>query len=147
MVAATAASVAPQNAPPGGDPPDPLAISSGLLGVLRSLARTGPVLVAVDDIQVMDAASAAALAFAARRETGRGIRFLLSRRPGRRPALEQAFESPAIEVLELVGLSFGALNQLIFQRLGRSFPRWVLRWMFESSRGNPLRSRSCWGMV
>ena len=45
-------------------PLDPQALPRGVLGVLRGLARNGPVLVAIDDEQWLDRASARVLAFA-----------------------------------------------------------------------------------
>jgi predicted ATPase len=52
---------------PDGAPPQPHAIAAGVLSALRALA---PLLVAVDDLQWLDAPSADALAFAARRLAG-----------------------------------------------------------------------------
>ena len=67
--------------PPEGGTALPV-IHVGVLGALRALAAREPLLVAVDDVQWLDPPSAATLAFAARRTEGRGIRFLLARRPG-----------------------------------------------------------------
>src|SRR3954464_10939442 len=50
-----------------GTTPDAQAVGVGFLNALRSLAGRQTILVAVDDIQWLDAASADALAFAARR--------------------------------------------------------------------------------
>src|SRR4051794_6965550 len=46
---------------------NPHAVAAGALGSLLQLARDGPLLVAIDDVQWLDPPSAAALAFAARR--------------------------------------------------------------------------------
>src|SRR6266851_4545545 len=62
--------------------PERFAIAAGFLSVLRSLVASEPVLVAVDDLQWLDAASAEVLAFAARRAMGQRYRFLLARRSG-----------------------------------------------------------------
>jgi hypothetical protein len=82
--------VAVRRAEPGDQPPEPLAIATGLLGALRLAARAGPVLVAVDDLPWLDAASAGALVFTARRLPGHDVRFLVSRRGGRAAELETA---------------------------------------------------------
>jgi hypothetical protein len=52
-------------AEPAGEPTERFAVAAGFLSVLRSLAADQPVLVAVDDIQWLDAASAELLVFAA----------------------------------------------------------------------------------
>ena len=57
-----------------GPAPDAHAVGVALLNALRGLAGTRDVLVAVDDVQWLDAASAAALAYAARRLRGRARR-------------------------------------------------------------------------
>lgn len=121
----------------GATPPDPLAICAGFLGTLRLLAARQPLLVAVDDVQWLDASSAEVLAFAARR-TGQGVKFLVSRRTGRPSDLERVLEPRGVERLELAGLSHGAVARLLAERLGLSPPRRVLRQLYETSHGNPL---------
>jgi len=46
---------------------DPRTTATAFVGILAALAADGPALVAVDDVQRLDAASERALAFAARR--------------------------------------------------------------------------------
>jgi hypothetical protein len=48
-------------------PPDERVVAVSVLSVLRALSAARPVLLAVDDVQWLDAASAAVLAYAARR--------------------------------------------------------------------------------
>ena len=48
-----------------GPPPDPHAIGVAVLNALRALAEREPLLVAVDDVQWLDPASAGALSYAA----------------------------------------------------------------------------------
>jgi hypothetical protein len=59
--------------------------------VLRALAASGPVVVAIDDVQWLDVPSARVLAFVVRRLEDAPIRFLVAlRRPGfRRQARER----------------------------------------------------------
>jgi DNA-binding CsgD family transcriptional regulator len=130
--------VAVRRAEPAGPPPEPFAVSAGLLEVLRLVAGRGPVLVAVDDKPWLDRASAAALVFAARRLTGHDVRFLVSRRGGRPSELERVLEPAGVARVELGPLSFGAVSALLADRLGRSLPRRVVRQLVETSRGNPL---------
>src|SRR6516165_7732651 len=130
--------VAVRRAEPDGPPPDPLAIAAGPWGALRLAPGGGPVLVAVDDLPWLDAASAGALVFAARRQAGHDVRFLVSRR-GRLPSeLETVLEPAGVARLELGPLSLGAVSGLLAGRLGRSLPRRVARQVFEASGGNPL---------
>lgn len=56
------------------------ALGTAMLGLLRAVAATAPVLVAVDDPPWMDPASARALAFAMRRMEGAPVTLLLARR-------------------------------------------------------------------
>jgi len=130
--------VAVRRAEPAGPPPEPFAVSAGLLEVLRLVAGRGPVLVAVDDKPWLDRASAAALVFAARRLTGHDVRFLVSRSGGRPSELERVLEPAGVARVELGPLSFGAVSRLLADRLGRSLPRRVVRQLVETSRGNPL---------
>ena len=57
-------------------------MSVASLGVLRALAASGPVIVAIDDIQWLDAPSARVLAFVVRRLEDAPIRILAAQRVG-----------------------------------------------------------------
>ena len=59
---------------------DRRAVATAFLGALRALASKRPLLVAVDDVQWLDAESALLISFAARRLTSEAIAFLLARR-------------------------------------------------------------------
>ena len=65
---------------PEGRGPEPGAVAVAFLNTLRGLAHDGPVLVAVDDVQWLDSASAHALGFAIRRVRDEPIGILLARR-------------------------------------------------------------------
>ena len=128
--AAEALEVALLRRSPVGVPPQPHAIG---LGLRNALAACAPVLVAIDDIQWLDAPSAEALAFAARRLDGADVGFLFARRPGEpvggraRPgaALAGAAAGRAIEP--------GAIREL----LGGT-PAELARRIAEATLGNPL---------
>jgi DNA-binding CsgD family transcriptional regulator len=64
----------------GGRPPAAHAVGLAVLSVLRWCLHAGPVMVAVDDIQWLDAASLEALAFAFRRITAGSLGVLLAAR-------------------------------------------------------------------
>ncbi len=127
-------------AEPQGPPPEPGAIAAGLLGTLRALARDRPLLVAVDDLQWLDPASAAALGYSLRRLREEPIMALLTRRAeaGSPPPVLDAFPRERLEVLSLGPLTLGALGHLLRHRLGASYPRPTLRRLHETSGGNPL---------
>jgi DNA-binding CsgD family transcriptional regulator len=125
-------------AEPEGDPPQPQAIALGFLNVLRALAVERPVLVAVDDLQWLDAASAETLAFAARRLQAEAAGLLLARRPGPATLVERALRGDAVGRVELGPLSLGALRELLVARLGLSPSRHLLRRIADATLGNPL---------
>ena len=74
------AALARRDAPAG----DRFAIGAAVLSLLAVAAGSGSVLVVVDDAQWLDASSAAALLFAARRLRGEGVALLVATRPGAR---------------------------------------------------------------
>ena len=121
----TALAVALARAEPEEAPPEPLAIAAGFLNVLRALSGRKRLLVAVDDVNWLDRASADVLVFAARRLRTSPIRFLLARRPSHPTGLENALD-PDLEHLEIGPLSLGAVRHLLAERLGLSLPRHVL---------------------
>ena len=60
-------------ADPVGSPPDQRAVYLAFLGAVRHLSASGPVLIAIDDLQWLDLPSAAALEFALRRLGGEPV--------------------------------------------------------------------------
>jgi DNA-binding CsgD family transcriptional regulator len=130
--------VALYRADPTDRPPEPQVISIAVLSALRSLAESGPLLVAVDDLQWLDGASEDALAYAARRLEREPVTFLLARRPGRRSALESAFGDQQAERIDVRAMSVGATRQLLASRLGLRIPHHLLRRIYDTTTGNPL---------
>jgi DNA-binding CsgD family transcriptional regulator len=130
--------VAVRRAEPGDEPPDPLAISAGLLGALRYRGQQGPVLVAIDDVQWLDQSSAVPLRFAARRLSDGTLRFLLTRRTGARSDFEKALSPSNVERLAVGALTFGATARLLSDRIGPALPRRLVRRVHQASHGNPL---------
>jgi DNA-binding CsgD family transcriptional regulator len=124
-----------------GAPPDPRAVALAFLGALRELARERPVLVAVDDIQWLDAPSALLLEFGLRRVHDQPILFLLARRvtAESRPPLGLDRASPESICRLTVGpLSIGALHRLLRTRIGVSFSRPLLHRVHDTAGGNPF---------
>ena len=104
--------------------------------------RGGPLLIAVDDVQWLDAASASVLAFALRRLVAAPAAILVARRSSGSEAaplgLDRALPSERLRRLRLGPLSIGAIHRLLRERLGVSFPRPALVRLHETSAGNPF---------
>ena len=135
---AHALEVALLRAEPGTGRAEPHAYAVSCLNALRGLATREPVLVAIDDLQWLDAQSAETLVYTARRLGDVDIRFLLARRSGRATMLEAALEGPGLEHVEVQPLSLGALRRMLRDRLGLSLSRHVLRRIADATLGNPL---------
>jgi DNA-binding CsgD family transcriptional regulator len=124
-----------------GAAPEPRAVAVAFLGALRELARRRPVLVAVDDIQWLDAPSALLVEFALRRTQDESIAFLLARRlsaEARAPLGLDRMSPKGVRRLRVGPLSIGALHRVLRTRIGASFPRPLLRRLYETAGGNPF---------
>jgi hypothetical protein len=130
--------VALLRAEPPGEPPPSHAIALGFLGALRALAGVDRLVVAIDDVQWLDAPSADALAFAVRRLGPEPVVYLLARRSGRPSSVERALESGGVQRVQVGPLSLGATRRLLSERLGLSLSRPLLRRVVDSTLGNPL---------
>ncbi|MFN8520580.1 MAG: AAA family ATPase [Chloroflexota bacterium] len=130
------------DAPDEGYAPEAGAIAVAALTLLRALSERGPVLVAVDDVQWLDASSREPLRFAIRRLRSHPVGALVSVR------VEEATEPAAIDApwatddpatrLDLGPLSLGALHRLLVDRFGHSFGRPGLVRLQELTGGNPF---------
>ncbi len=118
-------------------PPAPV-VALGLLALVRALAERDPVVIAIDDLHWLDAASVEALTFVVRRLDGARAAFLLARRPGPVGTLEAVLARGSIERLQVGPLSLGAVRRLLFERLGLTISRQRLRRIVEATEGNPL---------
>src|SRR5207248_2049711 len=111
---------------------------AGLLGVLRCLAARAPLLVAVDDLQWLDPASAAALAFAVRRLGARQGRFLLASSSGQPAQVDRALGAAGVRRVEVGPLSVEGTYRLLSQRAGLIVPPRALSRLHAAARGIPL---------
>lgn len=118
--------------------PEPFALGVALLGVLRSVVARMPLLLAIDDLQWLDRASADALTFAARRLNGPGYRFLLARRSDAPTDVERALGSAGTSRLDVAPLSLEGTYRLLSQRFGLAVPPRTLNRLFEATHGIPL---------
>jgi DNA-binding CsgD family transcriptional regulator len=141
---------------------EPRAVSTGLTALLGAFAETAPLLLAVDDAQWLDPASARTLAFALRRLEQRQVRLVAAvrmevpawpragRRPGERTGgvptaraggfavIESSLGGPALSRLPVGPLSVASTHRMFYQVLGASFPRPVLVRIHQAAGGNPF---------
>ncbi|MGY1743647.1 AAA family ATPase [Blastococcus sp. SYSU D01050] len=115
--------------PPGG-PVDRYLLAAGTLSVLAAAAEAAPVLVVVDDLQWVDAGSAAALLFAARRMHSDRVAVLLAQRSGAAPP-------GGVESLPLTGLTPAEAADLLAPEVAGP----VARRLAAQLGGNPLALR------
>jgi len=125
-----------------GPPPDPHAIGLALLNALRSLSEARPLVVAIDDVQWLDAASAGGLAYAMRRLRKERVGVLLARRSGLESslltAIRRSFPADRLTDVDVGPLDSGALHQVLRSHLGTVLPRPLLDEVRDASGGNPL---------
>ncbi len=134
--------VALMRASPPGAPPTARAVATAVLSSLRLLTDAMPVVLAVDDLQWLDRASAEALAFALRRIGDRRVGVVATVRlvDGRAAdplALDAAFAG-GVERRRLGPLGLAELHHVVQARLDHVFPRPVLRRIADASGGNPF---------
>lgn len=136
----SALDVALLRAPPGTRRPDEREVAVAVRSALQLLAQHTPVVVAVDDAQWLDAETASALAFSARRLDGDRIRFVAAVRTNASstPTFD-TYVAPEERVVVRVGpLSLSALHDLTSDRLDHVFLRPTLAKLQEASGGNPF---------
>jgi DNA-binding CsgD family transcriptional regulator len=100
------------------------------------LARRGPLAIAIDDSQWLDAPTRRALGFALRRLDAEPIVVIVARRMGL--AHDGLVDFPGVVRLRVVPLSLGATYQLVHSRLGLALARPMLVRIHENSGGNPF---------
>ena len=122
------------------EPADRLAVHRATQSVLRALAGAEPVLLGIDDLQWLDAPSAAALAFALRRLPDASVLVLASLREPHADVLELAAALPSDHfVRHRVGpLDDRALHDVVLRRLGVAVPRPTMLRVHQISAGNPF---------
>jgi len=125
-----------------GPAPDPHAVGVAVLSAMRALADERPVLVAVDDVQWLDAASSGALAYAARRLRAESVGVLLARRAPLASTLldelRRSFPAECFTEVDVGPLDVGALHHVVHDHLGFALPRPLLAEVHQASGGNPF---------
>src|ERR1022692_3869803 len=123
-----------------GEAVDERAVGTALWSVLSAQAQSGPVLIALDDLPYMDAASAGALRFALRRmEPASRVRLIATARgDGSRWAPLDGLPGDRVLSVGVGPVSVGALFELLASRLSVRLARPVLLRVHVTSGGNPL---------
>jgi DNA-binding CsgD family transcriptional regulator len=124
--------------------PDPRAVAFGFYTSLLSLARAEPLIVAVDDVQWLDAPSARVLQFALRRLEDVPVGIVLAQRtaadadPGAPLGLEEHRFEERFHRLAVEPLGVDAIRQILRAKIEARFPPWALAQIHEASGGNPF---------
>ncbi len=121
-----------------GPPPDQHAVSLAAPGLLRSLASSAPVVLAIDDIQWIDQSSARVLGFALRRLRDERVGVLASARTGLQIPVElsQALDRIAMRRVTVGPMPPKELGALLREHLGSDLPRPLVARLHEISGGN-----------
>jgi DNA-binding CsgD family transcriptional regulator len=115
------------------------AVAQGLTVLLHRISGRGSVVLAVDDIDRLDPATARVLGFALRRLERRPLGVLATQRSSTPPSwLTAAWSYDAVTTLELPGLGLEEVDELVQRRLGAALLRETLAWIQEQSGGSPL---------
>jgi DNA-binding CsgD family transcriptional regulator len=132
--------VALLRAAPSGAASDRRTVATAVRMLLGGLAAQGPVLVAVDDVQWLDSASAAVLSFVLRRLGPERIGFLATRRLSELGALalDDVLRGETAARATVGPLSLGALHGVLKGQLGSAPARSLLVRIHKVSGGNPL---------
>src|SRR5690349_11911365 len=130
----------------GGIDLDPRAVGTGLTALLGLIGSDGPLILAVDDAQWLDPASARALGFALRRLDDKQLRLVTTvrtegtagQRTGAFASVEASLDRQAITRIEVGPLSVAAIHQMFARTLGSSFARPMLVRIHRAAGGNPF---------
>ena len=117
------------------------ALPRAILRLLRELSEDGPVVIAIDDEQWLDPASARVLAFALCRLREERVVLIVAHRPEGGPLsgeLGRRFGSRGLGRISLEPLPMSTIKLLLEARLGRAISRPVLRRIHQVAGGNPL---------
>jgi DNA-binding CsgD family transcriptional regulator len=113
---------------------DRLVIGAATLGVLAAAADERPLCVLVDDAHWLDAPSAEAIAFAARRLLADPVAIVVAVRTGEPSALADA----RLPGLALAGLDLAACEALLVRERDGAVPEGSAERLFRATGGNPL---------
>ena len=125
---------------------DPGLVSRGVLSLIRRLSANETLVLAIDDEQWLDPASARVLGFALCRLRDERVSVLRARRSnGDTPLwleLTRSFGEAGLESATIAPLDHQAIESLLTERLGRPIPRPALRRINAICAGNPFYALS-----
>jgi DNA-binding CsgD family transcriptional regulator len=113
---------------------DPFLVGIATLSLLSEAGEDGALLCVVDDAHWLDAASADALLFAARRLEADRVAIVFAARDGG----SSAFAPEGLETMQLGGLTPDAVRSLLADRVSDDLADEVVRRLLEETAGNPL---------
>lgn len=118
---------------------DPTSVALATLGTLRTLAATRPAIVAIDDLQWIDAPSLRALGFALRRVRDTPVGLVAAVRPG----VVNTLTAPGADVatvgrVKVAGLDERHIAELVYERTGIALTPLQLGRVVSLSGGNPF---------
>lgn len=115
------------------------AVAAGFLALIRRLAATRPLVIAVDDWQWLDLPSRRVIEFAARRLESEPLGLLCSvRSPAAVPAFDQTVGAARVRRVVVGPLSLAALGRIVGARVKQPLPRPLLVRIAQASGGNPF---------
>ncbi len=134
--------VALLRSPRTGGRADQRAVSLAVLGCIRAVAATTPVVVAIDDAQWMDLPSTRVLQFVVRRLKDEPIGVLTAVRGSDAEVdplgIVPAFPVDRAQAVHVGPLSLDDVERVILDTVGEGFPRTTLVRIHEMSGGNPF---------
>ena len=121
---------------------DQRAVSLAVLGCIRAVASTTPVVLAIDDAQWMDLPSARVLQFVVRRLKDEPVGVLTAVRGSDAEVdplgIVPVFPEERVQVVHVGPLSLDDVERVILDAVGEGFPRTALLRIHEMSGGNPF---------
>lgn len=117
-----------------GEPGDPFLVGAGVLSVLAAMADEQPVLCVVEDAHWLDAPSAAALSFVARRLDAEAVAMVVTARNGD----PGEFDTTGLPELRIEGLADGDACALVTERVAVRLAEPVVKRLIDLASGNPL---------
>lgn len=125
---------------PGSEPVEPCLLATAFRSLLEELSGDARVLVALDDVQWLDEASASVIQFALRRLGDARIRWVFARRPVAEPRLvpEEVVASGSVTHMSIGPLNLAALQHMLKDRFEHVPTRPALVRIHRASGGNPL---------
>jgi DNA-binding CsgD family transcriptional regulator/tetratricopeptide (TPR) repeat protein len=122
---------------------DRFSLGAATLSLLAAAAEEAPVLVLLDDVQWLDAASVDALVFAARRLAAEPVAVLVAAREDD----DGGFDRGGLETLALAGIDGEAAAALLAARAGREVAPEVAERVRRATGGSPLALAEVAGLL